>query len=105
MEHGEVNLVEGIQEFLREVLGEEVVLVDVIHGGWKPEVVVEHQLGEVLGEAFRMCAEVDEHGVRFPSAEKPDDVVVGLCVEQGSGTAGAETAGRKLPRRDPCVRL
>ena len=56
--------------------------------------VVEHELGEVVGNGGCLDAQVAEHGVREPTAEELDGVAVDASAEESSGTARTEGARR-----------
>ena len=62
-------------------------------GGEGEGAVVEHLVGEVPGMGGGGDAEVAEHGVGAPAAEKLDVVGVYLGAEEGGGATRAEAAG------------
>lgn len=57
--------------------------------------MVEHQLRKVGGVDVCLDAQVAEHGVGFPASKELDGVLVNPGAEEGSGSAGAEAAGRQ----------
>ena len=52
--------------------------------------VVQHELGIVVGYRRSLDAQVAEHGVRLPAAEKLDGAAVDAGAEEGGRAAGAQ---------------